>query len=180
MATIKQIESARRNGALSRGPVSPEGKSASSRNSLKHGLTSKKIFVLSNESSGNFDELVDSIRTEHRPQTPVEDEICVAIAHAQWRLRRLWITECAMYDKQMHSRAQGEPKFVDESARLADAFEHIACENSALALLTRYENRLYRTIDRLEERLARLRRAREAAAASKNVFCENEPDCDAA
>jgi hypothetical protein len=180
MATIKQIESARRNGALSRGPVTPEGRAISSRNSRKHGLTSKKIFVLSNESSGNFDELVDQIRDEHQPQTPVENEICVAIAHAHWRLRRLWVTECAMYDKQIQSRPAGEPKFVDESARIADAFERIAGENSALAMLSRYENRLYRTIDRLEERLGRLRRARKSAAANKNVFCENEPDFDAA
>jgi hypothetical protein len=179
MATIKQIESARRNGALSRGPVTPEGRAVSSRNSLKHALTSKKIFVLANESSGVFEDLAETIRTEHQPLTGLENEICIAIAHAHWRLRRLWITECAMYDRQMDARAQ-TPQ-VDEGARIAEAFEHIAADNHALGLLTRYENRLYRTIDRLEERLRRLRRAREATKlAGENIFCENEPDASPA
>jgi hypothetical protein len=132
MATIKHIESARRNGALSRGPITPEGRAISSRNSLKHGLNSKKIFVLSNESASVFDELVANVNAEHNPQTALEIEICTAIAHAHWRLKRLWVTECAMYDKQMEAQSNAEPKPADESARLADAFEHIAAENSAL------------------------------------------------
>ena len=176
MATKRQIESARRNGALSRGPATEAGRAVSSRNSLKHGLTAKKVFVLSNESTDVFEELVAAIHAEHRPRTPLETEICTAIAHAHWRLKRLWVTECAMYDKQMNTPGREPSTFADEGARLADAFEHIAGENHALGMLTRYENRLYRTIDRLEQRLARLRRAREAAAASENVFCENEPE----
>ena len=183
MGTLKQIEAARRNGALSRGPVSAEGRARSAHNSLKHGLTSKKMFVLDNEKEDVFHHIIALVRADHAPETALEEEICMAIAHAHWRLRRLWVTECAMFDRQMDS---GEPGLrdafnrYDEGTRIADAFEHIAGENSALAMLTRYENRLYRTIERLEQRLSRLRRARRAAAglgmAGENVFVKNEPD----
>jgi hypothetical protein len=39
MATDRQIAANRRNGALGRGPKTPEGKARSSRNALRHGLS---------------------------------------------------------------------------------------------------------------------------------------------
>jgi len=38
-----QREAARRNGAMSRGPISPEGKARSSANAIKHGVLARKI-----------------------------------------------------------------------------------------------------------------------------------------
>jgi hypothetical protein len=101
MASQRQIDSARRNGALSRGPVSPEGRAKSARNSLKHGLSSKKIFVLSNESEESFDSTLEAVNQHYQPSSDLERDLCLEIAHARWRLRRLWIIETGMFDREM-------------------------------------------------------------------------------
>ena len=66
-----QSETARRNGALSQGPTSSEGKLNSSQNATTHGLASN-VIVLSNESPDQFLELLDELTTEFQPETKAE------------------------------------------------------------------------------------------------------------
>jgi hypothetical protein len=75
MASQIQIDSARRNGARSRGPATAEGKSKSAGNSLKHGLSSKKIFVLANESNDAFNDTVEAIKRIYQPSNELEHEL---------------------------------------------------------------------------------------------------------
>src|SRR5919108_3710816 len=88
--TEAQREAARRNGAKSRGPVTPEGKQKSSRNSTQHGLTAEQIFVLNNESEEAFFELRDAIIARFQPVDELETDLCIEMAHARWRLHRIW------------------------------------------------------------------------------------------
>jgi hypothetical protein len=113
----------------------------------------RQPFVLVNESTAAFNELVAYICSEHQPRTRLESEICVAIAHAHSRLRRLWITECGLYDNQIDTRGGAAPDPVDESMTIAGAFERIAGENQALNCSRATSTGFYRTIDRLQERL---------------------------
>jgi hypothetical protein len=164
MATLRQIESARRNGALSRGPVTDRGREISSANSRKHNVTAKKIYVLANESGDAFNSLVDSIVAQYRPEGELERELCLNIAYAHWRLRRLGVVETSLFDREMtrHLDAHGGD---DEGLRLASAFESLASAGGSLSLLTHYETRLHRTVQRLIERLEKIQRKR-----------KNEPD----
>ena len=164
MATLRQIQSARRNGALSRGPVTERGREISSANSRKHGATAKKVFVLANESADNFDRLVDSIVAQYEPEGELERELCLNIAYAQWRLRRLSVVETNLFDREMtrHLETVGG---ADEGLRLASAFESLATGAGTLSLLTHYETRLHRTVQKLIERLEKIQKKR-----------KNEPD----
>ena len=162
MATQRQIDSARRNGAKSRGPVTQEGKARSSANALKHGLRSEKLLVLRNESGQNWDDLLAACIRCFEPADQFEAELVHEIAAARWRMRRAWAVETGLFDSQMDKQNAGLQEIyadVDEGARLAAAFTALADETNALNLVTRYETRLRRSfesaLDRLESHRAR-------------------------
>jgi hypothetical protein len=164
MATQRQIDANRRNGARSKGPVTPEGKANSSRNSTTHGLSSRKIFVLANESPDIFDGLVAAFVRHYQPANEYEHELCLNIAHAHWRIRRLAIVETGLFDREMARQQKSinqTPGGADECVRLAAAFEGLARESGALGLLTRYEGRLQRTLRSLIERLEAAQKKRQ-------------------
>src|SRR5579862_6412434 len=87
MPTQLKSDTARANGAKSSGPVTPEGRAASSRNSLRHGFTAASV-VLPTESSEDFQSLLDSYIHQFHPQGGVEIDLIQTMAAARWRLRR--------------------------------------------------------------------------------------------
>jgi len=60
MTSDARSEAARRNGAKSHGPKTPEGKAISSANSLRHGMTAKAI-LLTNENPEAYTKLDELI-----------------------------------------------------------------------------------------------------------------------
>jgi hypothetical protein len=176
MATIKQIEAARRNGAKSFGPKTDEGKLRSSQNSVRHGL-SGRIVVLQNESEEKFQELLQSLCDHYQPATTVERELVKEIAVARWRLRRIWAMETAMFDLEMdRQRKEVEESFsrIDEPTRLALAFTELSDNSRALSNLHRYEARLRRLSERATADLMRIQAERKAAEKVQNEPEQNE------
>jgi hypothetical protein len=92
MSSERQITANRINGAKSLGPVTPEGRLASSRNSLAHGLLSEAI-ILDGESAERFNALHDSLIVEFQPETPTEVGLVETMVVCRWRLMRIWILE---------------------------------------------------------------------------------------
>ena len=87
---------ARENGAKSRGPVTPEGKAASSRNAIKTGehANSKSVYtphpsVLTNEDRQGFFKLVDELIQIYVPANQLALDIVNEIAQARWLIDRL-------------------------------------------------------------------------------------------
>jgi hypothetical protein len=92
-----QIEAARRNGARSRGPVSPEGKERASRNALKHGLAAIKHLVLDDEDEAALEALTARLMDEIGPTSEVEARLVQRLAAAFWKGERAERLEAALF-----------------------------------------------------------------------------------
>lgn len=147
MRTHKQIEASRRNGALSNGPITPEGKARSAANSTSRGLTATTI-VLTNES-----------------------EFCCVeeMAMSRWRLRRAAGYETALLDYQLESAQPFDAEnheSIDQTTRGALAWNALHETSSGFQNLSRYEAIHRRSY----------RRALEDLLTLKKLKTQNEPN----
>ena len=83
----QRAESNRLNARHSTGPKSPEGKLASSRNSLKHGLASGQILI-PGEDPAAFEALLHDLIEEHQPGNTTEDLLVHEMAQSHWLAQR--------------------------------------------------------------------------------------------
>jgi hypothetical protein len=98
MASEKQIAANRRNAAKSTGPRSAEGKVASSRNALKHGVLSKQA-LSAYEDTQAFKTLLAKLVEEVEPVSVIECTLVERIAILLWREKRLAETEAGEIDR---------------------------------------------------------------------------------
>ena len=96
----------RANAQHSTGPSTPEGKLASSRNSLKHGLASGTL-IIPGEDQAAFASLLDSLLAEHQPANATEEMLIREMAQSFWltqralRLQNECFTEDAVNEKRL-------------------------------------------------------------------------------
>jgi hypothetical protein len=88
----KQSAASRTNGKNSRGPITPEGKLRSSRNSTRHGLLTR-VIVLEGESRDRFNDLVRQLNEALKPQTQIDHLLVGKLAASHWRQVRIWNLE---------------------------------------------------------------------------------------
>jgi len=188
MSSELKSETSRINGAKSHGPKTPEGKEASSRNSLKHGLTSRKTFILQSESVDDYRAMVAEHIAIHQPATPPEKELVQQMAIARWRIRRFVAAETVLFDCEMiRNEAAVNKEFAttDADVHLAMALRSLADESRTLSLMSRYESRLQRVHDKAYAALRELQQYRasqptppepEPVPAVENKISRNEPD----
>ncbi|MBM3728826.1 MAG: hypothetical protein FJW40_25790 [Acidobacteria bacterium] len=85
MATTRQSNTSRANGALSNGPITPQGKARSAQNSLQHGLYAKGK-VLPWESQEDFDQLRQDLHHHYlipEIHRPLIDQLASELWHIQ-------------------------------------------------------------------------------------------------
>jgi hypothetical protein len=159
MRTENQIEASRINGAKSHGPTTEEGKLASSRNAVTHGLaaaaTSNTDIALANEGQQCFDDLLHDLENEFQPQTSFEQSLIEAMAVARYRQWRIWAIEKASLDHEMRTQAglwQSSAR-MEGATPAALAFRSLSDNSRSLDLMNRYEARYERQYFRAHRRL---------------------------
>lgn len=85
---------------LATGPRTAEGKTASSRNSLQHGLTAKQV-VLPGEDAASYESLRQSLIENHNPAEGLETILIDQIAQNLWRLNRARQMETEVLEQEL-------------------------------------------------------------------------------
>jgi hypothetical protein len=190
VSTEEQIDANRRNGSLSNGPKTLEGKAASSKNAIKHGLLSDEA-LLPGEDKGKFEQFAGQLRAELGPQGELELALVERVIGLLWRLRRIGKLEAGVLfwhrclvanpPEVTHSNHSYRQEIMrrnrdqEEARRRANAIEHakktdafeLAATGEAhiggensLAKLSRYETSIQRNLLRMLHELQRLQAAR--------------------
>jgi len=109
MPSQLKSDTARANGAKSKGPKTAETREKSSRNSLKHGITARHNMLLECEDPALFQQVVDEYTAVYQPANAVERDLVEEIIGAKWRIRRLKIIEVALMDYEMADKQDTKP-----------------------------------------------------------------------
>ena len=158
MRSELQIQASRANGSKSRGPVTEEGKRASSQNALKHGMLAKYV-VIHSENEEGFHEVITCLYDELQPQPGVEQDLVDTMAVARWRTTRLWIIEKSAMETQMsRENDQAHAAQYTPPVLAGMAFRSLADNSRTLDLINRYESRYDRQYLRSHKRLMDMRK----------------------
>ena len=162
---------ARANGAKSRGPVTDQGKSHSSKNSLRHGLRALDPFA-AQESDETWIALHARFVRELKPRTEHERDLVKIAASAHWRRLSLWPLEKSILNGEM---LRGE--WPASEGNMPVALRAFHENTSSLEILGRMESRFSRTALRAQNLLHELRRAKalmRAAARRNNAWNQKQ------
>ena len=126
MATPAQIHSNRINAKHSTGPKTETGKSASSKNALKHGFYAREIIVRDDEKQ-EFKIFRDTLLAECLPESTLAHDLFQKYLHTAWNLHRLRTIESELLLSSRNPFADPETRLqldavARHSARLDRAY----------------------------------------------------------
>ncbi|MFN7998005.1 MAG: hypothetical protein U0Q18_30575 [Bryobacteraceae bacterium] len=196
MASIRQIEANRQNALKCTGPQTPEGKAASSRNALVHGLTAIQNLP-PGEDPESFTMVAAALREQFQPANAYEELLVSRFANAQWRLARMGSIEAGIFLDRIRDIAQtrqamrnisssfgrgmadssnAEPAEPAPDHAMAEAFIRDCNGTNSFNKLARYERTLESVADRCLKSLEAARARREAQANSSPRPCIDVPE----
>ena len=100
MSSLPRIRASRANGALSRGPKTPEGKCRAAGNHCTHGFYSTCI-LLKSESPDHYAKFCQKFHDSLQPNTEQERQAVDRIAAAKWQLDRLHEKETRLLNQHL-------------------------------------------------------------------------------
>ena len=180
MSSAAQIAANLSNSRLSTGPNTGAGKQTASSNSLKHGLTSKRV-IIPGEDPAAFDQLHADMHADWKPATNQEATLVDQITQQAWRLERARRVETASYQAFMPN-LQATPKAVqggriemlptDPDEATAAAFHANA---KAFDNLRRYETAIERSYYKAMAELRKLQAERREQQPTGSVSQKQPP-----
>ena len=162
MTSEKQIEANRRNALLSTGARTEAGHNRSRMNALRHGLTGQ-VTTMTDEDRAAHDEFSNALIKDLAPEGPMETQLAQRIATDSWRLNRASAIEENLFALgQLQNGGQACPDVpqIDAAFTTAHVFTQ---ESKQLQLLTLYEQRINRSLQKNLAMLQSLQAARKAA-----------------
>jgi hypothetical protein len=106
------------NAQHSTGPRSSEGKTRSSHNASKHGLTAREVVIAPGEHE-EFDQLVADYQTDVQPQGAIQQTLFNQLVAAAWNLRRLGRMEAELCAGACYTDLLANPDLQNQLDRLA-------------------------------------------------------------
>src|ERR1035437_6926105 len=150
MSTPNRTEINRANSKHSTGPKTKAGKTRSSLNALRHGLTSQ-IVVMPNEDLEAYQSNLKSFTDEYSPKGATEAQLVQALADASWRLNRVAALEATLLT------LAADPGQTAGAMALLAAIES---QSKALANLSLHSQRLSRQFEKTVAQLRDLQKTR--------------------
>lgn len=155
----KRAAQNRLNAQKSTGPKTPEGKSRSSRNAVKHGITAAAC-IISTENLPEYESLRQAYMLRFDARDQVEIDLVDRLVAAEWNLRRIRTAINESLNLQL-SRMEADIarqfEYIPDSARLALALEKLA-DTPAFQLLQRYQTRCQTDYNRALKSLLEIRK----------------------
>jgi hypothetical protein len=177
LMTEAQLKARRENAKRSTGPRTIEGRKRSSLNAFRHGLTGQivvhtpmsaqaKPLCAVGEDQQAFKKHCDGIREALAPVGALETDLAQAIAEDRWRLNRARALENAIFALGQTEDVPQDSDNLELDAALAQARTWIAHARE-LNLLTIYENRIRRSVEKNTAELRALQAERKAPIAKE-------------
>jgi hypothetical protein len=141
------------------GPRTEEGKSRCRLNAYRHGLTGQ-VLVFPPEEQRAYEDHCAGLKQAYRPYGPRETLLLQSIADGEWRLQRAVSMENNLFAK----FGQGVPDYSG-NPEIDTAFSQATTwviQSKQIALLSTYEGRIHRRLQRDKAELAELQAQREA------------------
>ena len=164
MTSAAQIDANRANAQNSTGPATATGKATSRFNATRHGLTSQ-VACMTWEDREAFNKFCAALIADHRPEGAAETQLAQAIAEDNWRLNRARAIEhniFALGFAAVAPLADSDNPQIDAALAQAQTFRD---EGKTFGLITLYEQRIHRNLQRNLDRLRQLQSDRRDARA---------------
>jgi hypothetical protein len=165
----KQLEANRRNAQKSTGPRTEAGKERSRLNAFRHHITGQ-VSTMTDPDQAAHEKFCKSIIAAWNPEGAMELQLAMSIATDQWRLNRASAIEENIFALGVSNTCNASIMPPEAHPEIEDAMQQarvFTLEAKNLQLLTLYQQRIHRTMQKNIALLKEMQEEREAKRAAE-------------